>query len=263
MHAPNRIRSIQPSEPRSASLGRTGIPRTGQGPDGPGSMIGQWPRRRQKIRQAALHEPRGPRQSRGDRVHLTATPGESRYSTMGRHSSAWRTARNRWASGRPCGWWRHPGAADPRCGAVNCSGGRHRSLPQRSSRCSRQRRDGASSETDIFRTSGVIRCFLPGRMTPTVAVHVPRPRSGARPAAPPGQLAPAARSQRNQQPCSYTVDISATRQPPHSGVTPASLSTRIHLTWEFKASRRRPASQTHAWPVSVTMFRAFRARPGQ
>lgn len=57
------------------------------------------------------------------------------------------------------------------------------------------------------------------------------------------------------KPGRYTVDISATRRPPHHGVSPAILSTRIHLTWKFKATSKDLNADHIAVPVSVTTFR--------
>ncbi|HET7015064.1 MAG TPA: hypothetical protein VFI65_14200 [Streptosporangiaceae bacterium] len=53
----------------------------------------------------------------------------------------------------------------------------------------------------------------------------------------------------------YTVDISATRQPPHQGVSPAILSTRIHLTWKFRATASDLQSAHTLAPVSVTTLK--------
>lgn len=71
-----------------------------------------------------------------------------------------------------------------------------------------------------------------------------------------------------RRPGRYTIDISATRQPPGKGVTPAILSTRLHLTWKFKATAQDLGETIVGVPVSVTTFRPARldlrneARPG-
>jgi hypothetical protein len=53
----------------------------------------------------------------------------------------------------------------------------------------------------------------------------------------------------------YTIDLSATRRPPHHGVTPAVLSSRVHLTWRFKASQQELDTTAIPVPASVTVFR--------